>query len=209
MFSYHVAGFSKYHSCSSLLLNYGCYLASCCWIIFNVLTEAHMCVYYSLSHIQLFGTPMGCSLSGSSVHGVPQARISVWVATLFSRGFSRPRDQTQVSYISGRFFTVSATREAQGHMYHSNKFGFINYFDNYVTLCAVLSRSVTSLCDPMDCSPPGSLAHGDSPGKNIGVDCHALLQGIFPTQGSNQVSHIAGGFFIIWATCEAQEYWRG
>ena len=37
----------------------------------------------------------------------------------------------------------------------------------------------------MGCSPPGSLVHGDSPGKNIGLGCHALLQGIFPTQGSN------------------------
>jgi len=37
----------------------------------------------------------------------------------------------------------------------------------------------------MDCSPPGSSVHGDSPGKNTGVGCHALLQGIFPTQGWN------------------------
>ena len=37
----------------------------------------------------------------------------------------------------------------------------------------------------MDRSPPISSVHGDSPGKNTGVDCHALLQGIFPTQGSN------------------------
>ena len=37
----------------------------------------------------------------------------------------------------------------------------------------------------MDCSPPGSSVHGISPGKNTGVGCHALLQGIFPTQGSN------------------------
>ena len=52
---------------------------------------------------------------------------------------------------------------------------------------AVLSL-VTHLCltlDPMGCSLPGSSVHGDSPGKNIGVGCHALLQGIFPTQGSN------------------------
>ena len=35
----------------------------------------------------------------------------------------------------------------------------------------------------MDCSLPGSSIHGDSPGKNTRVDCHALLQGIFPTQG--------------------------
>jgi len=35
----------------------------------------------------------------------------------------------------------------------------------------------------MDCKPPGSSVHGDSPGKNTGVGCHALLQGIFLTQG--------------------------
>ena len=39
--------------------------------------------------------------------------------------------------------------------------------------------------DPMDCSLPGSSVHGDSPGKNARVGCHALLQGNFPTQGSN------------------------
>ena len=44
-------------------------------------------------------------------------------------------------------------------------------------------RSCPTLCDPMDCSPPGSSVHGDSPGKNTGVGCHALPQGIFPTQG--------------------------
>ena len=47
-------------------------------------------------------------------------------------------------------------------------------------LCLV-TKSCQALCDPMDCSPPGSR---DSPSKNVGVDCHALLQRIFPTQGS-------------------------
>ena len=54
------------------------------------------------------------------------------------------------------------------------------------------------LCDPMDGSPTGSSVLGDSPGKNAGVGCHALLQGIFPTQGLNHISWvfcIAGGFF--------------
>ena len=37
----------------------------------------------------------------------------------------------------------------------------------------------------MDYSPPGSSVHGDSPGKNTGVGCYALLQGIFPSQGLN------------------------
>ena len=49
-------------------------------------------------------------------------------------------------------------------------------------LCAVLclvAQSRPTLHDPMDCSPPGSSLHGDSPAKNTGVGCHALLQSIF------------------------------
>ena len=49
----------------------------------------------------------------------------------------------------------------------------------------LVSQSCPTLCDPRDCSRPGASAHGDSPGKNTGVGCHALLQGIFPTQGLN------------------------
>ena len=51
-------------------------------------------------------------------------------------------------------------------------------------LYLVLSR-VQLFCDPLGCNHPGSSVHGDSPGENSGVGCHALLQGIFPTQGSN------------------------
>ena len=51
-------------------------------------------------------------------------------------------------------------------------------------VCLVIQLCPT-LCNPMGCSPPGSSVHGDSPGKNTGVGCHALLQGIFPTQGLN------------------------
>ena len=56
-------------------------------------------------------------------------------------------------------------------------------------LCWV-TQSCPALCDAMDCSPPGSFVFGDSPGKNTGVGCHALLQGIFPSQGWNPgISH--------------------
>ena len=48
----------------------------------------------------------------------------------------------------------------------------------------------------MDCSLPGSSVHGDSPSKNTGVGCHALLQGIFPTQRSNP--HLSCIFCIDW-----------
>ena len=39
--------------------------------------------------------PMDCSLPSSSVHGILQARVLEWVAISFSRGYSRPKDQTQ------------------------------------------------------------------------------------------------------------------
>ena len=50
--------------------------------------------------------PMDCRTPSSSVHGILQARILEWVAIPFSRGSFQPRDQTQVSYVAGRFFTV-------------------------------------------------------------------------------------------------------
>ena len=55
---------------------------------------------------------MDCRPPRSSVHRILQARIQGWVALPSSGGSSRPRDQTQVSWITSRFFTVWATREA-------------------------------------------------------------------------------------------------
>ena len=55
----------------------------------------------------------------------------------------------------------------------------------HLRVCVFVAQSCPTLCDPKDCSLPDSFAHGDSPGKNTGVGCHLLLQGIFPTQGSN------------------------
>ena len=57
-------------------------------------------------------SPMDCSLPGSSVCGILQARIQEWVAIPFSRGSSQPRDRTHISCITGRFFTIWVTRDA-------------------------------------------------------------------------------------------------
>ena len=56
--------------------------------------------------------PIDCSLPGSSIHGIFQARILERVAIPFFRGSFQPRDLTQVSCIAGRFFTIWATTEA-------------------------------------------------------------------------------------------------
>ena len=68
--------------------------------------------------------PMDCSLPGSSVRGSLQARILEWAAIPFSRASSWLRDWTQVSCITGRFFTIWVTREAQNRVLVSLKSGW-------------------------------------------------------------------------------------
>ena len=74
-----------------------------------------------------------------------------------------------------------------------------------------LSHELT-LCNPMDWSPPGSSVHGDFPGQNPGVGSCSLLQGIFPTQGSNpdflhcrqifyHLSHQGSPRILEWVAC--------
>ena len=58
-------------------------------------------------------------------------------------------------------------------------------FKLHMLAFGLVAQFCLTLCDTMDCSPQSSSVHRDSPGKNTGVGCHALLQGIFPTQGSN------------------------
>ena len=117
--------------------------------------------------------PLDCSLPGSSVHGISQARVLEWVAIPFSRGSSRPRDGTPVSWV---------TCIARWILYHwaTRKL--------YLLLCTwacLVAQLCLTLCDPMDCSPPDSSVHGIFPCRNTGMGCHSFLQGIFPTQGSN------------------------
>ena len=71
-------------------------------------------------------------------------------------------------------------------------------------LACVPAQLCPTTCNPMDCSPPGSSVHGDSPGKNTGVGHHFLLQGIFPAQGSKlhlvRLLHGQVDFFFFFLT---------
>ena len=62
---------------------------------------------------------------------------------------------------------------------------FLGYTLLIVFTLWLVSQLCPTLSNSMDCSRPGSFVHGNSPGKNTGVGFHALLQGIFPTQGLN------------------------
>ena len=90
-----------------------------------------------LSHVRLCD-PMDCSLPGSSIHGIFQARVLEWVAISFSRGSSQPRDQTQVSCTAGRHLTIWATREEhilKKRHYFANKGPYsqsYGFFSNHV-----------------------------------------------------------------------------
>ena len=77
----------------------------------------------------------------------------------------------------------------------------------YIYVCLAV-QSGLALCNP--CSPPGSFVHGDSPGKNIGVICHALLQRIFPNQESNRgLPHCRQTFFFFYHLNHQGSHQRG
>ena len=81
------------------------------------LDEGYLLTAASPEVAQLFPTlcnPMDCSLQSSSVHGCFQAIVLEWIAICFSRGSSRPKDQTWVclqTHIVDKRFTTWATRE--------------------------------------------------------------------------------------------------
>ena len=78
---------------------------------------------------------------GSSVHGISQARVLECVAISFSRGSSQPRDWPYVS-CTGR----QITSEPAGKP--------------FISMCSEVAQSCPTLCDPRDCSLPGSSVHG-------------------------------------------------
>ena len=82
------------------------------WYIFMIHLHYDFCCLVHKLCVWLFCNPMDCSLPGSSVHGISQARILEWVTTLFSGGSSRPRDQTGVSWIGGQIVYLWTTKEA-------------------------------------------------------------------------------------------------
>ena len=109
---------------------------------------------------------MDCSLPGSSIHRILQARILDTVAIPFSRRTSWHSDWTQVSHIAGRFFTIWATREAR-----------------YKSILKLESESCSVVSDSL--RPQGLYSPWDSPGQSTGVGSLSLLQGTFWIGGLN------------------------
>ena len=155
-------------------------------------TRIYLKVPWTCVHIQLCLTPCDPTDCSLPVHGIFQARILEWVAISSSRGSFQSRDQTHISCVSciGRqiLYHLSHLGNPESALLYpvSTKnlwlirltIGGILLAQNFsfVTACvrAKSRQSCLTLCYPMDCSPPGSSVHGDSPGKNTGIGCCAL-----------------------------------
>ena len=122
--------------------------------------------------------PMGCSLPGSSIHGILQARILEWVAISFSRGSSWPRNRTQVSCITGSY---KGSPLLEWQLFLSPR-GLPNP--------GIEPRSPTLQVDSLLSEPPGKP-------KNTGVGSLSLLQRIFLTQELN-----LGLLHCRWILCQ-------
>ena len=107
------------------------------------------CVCECVCWVQLCLTlwdPMNCTLPGSSVHGISQARTLEWVAISYSRESFWLRDGTHVSCVSciaGWYFTAEPSREPTGGSDQIRS----------------VTQSCPTLCNPMNCSTPGLPVH--------------------------------------------------
>ena len=136
-------------------------------------------------------------LVGGACHALSLSRVSFFetpwtIASLapLSMGFSRQEYWGALPSFLQWIFLTKGSNWSRSCLLHWQADSLPLSYQDSPLVCGSASVSAQSLsrvrlCDPMDCSLPGSSVHGDSPGKNIRVGCHVLLQGIFLTQGSN------------------------
>ena len=180
--------------------------------------------------------PIDSSPLGSCVSGILQARILEWVAISFSNAWkwkAKVKSLSRVRLLATPWTAAYQAPPSLGFsrqeywsgdiglacpMCHSLFLCFVYIYPSiYPSVCLSLHPSlhvcrlshsvVSSSLLPHGLQAARLLCLRDSAGKNTGVGCYTLLQGIFPTQESNQcLSHLpplAGGFFTTSATREA------
>ena len=121
--------------------------------------HVNVCVYSVSLSCLIICDPTDCSLSGSSVHGIFQARILEWVAISSSKESSQPRDGTHISCfscIAGRFFTTEPHQGSPAmYIYIAISIYLPTYLPTYLPIIQIiqLSASVVSYIGVLASSP--------------------------------------------------------
>ena len=110
---------------------------------------------------------MDCSPPGSSVHG-DSPRQEYWSGLPCPPPGDLPNPGIKPR--SPALQVDSLPTEPQRKPMKEKRYQY--YFTSVCPMHAKSLQSCPTLCDPMDCNPPGDSVHGDSPGKNTGVGCH-------------------------------------
>ena len=106
-------------------------------------------------------------------------------------------------FVSGFFYCEEVLNLIRSHF-------FIFAFSSFTSKVKMkVAQMCPTLCDPRDCSPPGSSVHLIFQVRILEWVAIPFSMGYSQPRNQTQVSHIAGGLFTSWATKEAQEYWSG
>ena len=132
---------------------------------------------------------MDCSPLVSSVSGISQARTLEWIAISFSKGSSGPRDWSCSSCIGRQILYHWITQEALVITLENESEGV---------------QSCPTLCDPTDCSLPGSSVHGIFQASILEWVAISFSMRSSQLRDWTQVSCIIGRHCTFWATREVQ-----
>ena len=133
--------------------------------------------------------PLDCSSPSSSVQEVLQARMVEWVAISFFTGSPQTRIQPTSPALAGKFFTTESSGKSLCVCICYYIFNGILHSLSFV--CAVLSSFGHVRFFAVLWTVACSSVHGDSPGKNTGVDCEALLQGSSKPRDQTLISYVS------------------
>ena len=170
-------------------------------VCFNLLPILCVCVFKCvclcikwLQSCSTLSDPVGCSLPGSSVHGILQARILEWAAVSFSRDLFNPGNKPRSPTFPADCLLVELLRNLPEHP----KISILQF--------SSVAQPCPTLCDPVDWSLPGSSVHEILQARILEWVAISFSRGSCYPCDRTQVSWIVDRFFTFWDTREIHIY---